>query len=90
MDTGCHAGADFTKPWGKAITLKDRRAWDLYPNNRPLIQEDHTTAGTEGWFRFDICISYDEFLVVADAAAQKLLKNNTSRAPQNCSRRKKN
>lgn len=77
MEIGRHIGTDFTTPWGKTIALKDLTAWDLNPNNRLRIQEDDTTGSTEGWFRFDNCKSYDEFLVAADAVAQKLLKKTT-------------
>ncbi len=78
MEIGRHVGTNFTTHWGKTIALKDLTAWDLPPNDRLWIQDDDTTGGTEGWFRFDSCETYDEYLlVVATAAGQKLLKKIT-------------
>lgn len=81
IEVGRHMGADFATSWGATIALKDLRAWDLHPSNRTRIQDNDTTGGTEGWFRFDNCKIYDEFLPVAEAAAQKLLKKRTYPGP---------
>jgi hypothetical protein len=57
--------------------LKDLRGWDLHPSKRLRIQDNDTAGGTEVWFRFDNCETHDEFRVVAEAAAQKLLNRIT-------------
>ena len=39
--------------WGKTIQAQAANAWDVHPSRRKRIQPKNT-AGTEGWFRFDV------------------------------------
>lgn len=38
--------------WGKAISAREAKAWDVHPSRRKRICAD-SRPGTEGWFRFD-------------------------------------
>jgi hypothetical protein len=38
--------------WGKAISAREAKAWDVHSSRRKRICGD-SKPGTEGWFRFD-------------------------------------